>query len=55
MGRIPISITKIKVDNSRRDLQSELGETVVYLFAIEEKGEQWKKTFLCDRTTKRKL
>jgi hypothetical protein len=49
MGRIPISITKIKVDNSLRSLQSEVSETIAYLFTLEENGQQWQKTFVCDR------
>ncbi|MBW4362445.1 endonuclease domain-containing protein [Flavobacterium taihuense] len=55
MGRIPISIKKIKIDNSRRSLQSEVSETVSYLFTLEEKGEQWQKTFVCDRNDLLKL
>ena len=49
MARLPISIKKIKVENSRRSLQSDLSETVAYLFTLEEKGQQWLKTFVCDR------
>lgn len=55
MGRIPISITKIKVDNSRRSFNSEINETVAYLFTLEEKGQQWQKTFVCDRNDLLKL
>ena len=55
MGRIPISIKKIKVDNPRRTLQSEVSETVAYLFTLEEKGQQWQKTFVCDRNDLLKL
>ena len=55
MGRIPIRITKIKVDNYHRALQSEVIETVSYLFTLEEKGQQWQKTFVCDRNDLLKL
>ena len=55
MGRIPISITKIKVDNLRSSLQSEITETVAYLFILDEKGQQWRRTFTCDRNDLLKL
>ena len=49
MGRIPISITKIKVENPRRRDDTNIIETVSYLFTLEEKGLQWQKTYVCDR------
>ncbi len=49
MGRIPISITKIKIDNPRRYLQTDIRETVAYLFTLDEKSEQWKRTYVCSR------
>lgn len=51
MARIPISIEKIKVDTSSRYQNSDItvNETVKYLFKLSEKGQQWEKTFICDR------
>ena len=50
MGRIPIDIEKIKTENNNRYSSSnEVTETVKYLFKIVEKGQQWEKTFTCDR------
>lgn len=49
MSRIPISITKIKVDKPSRDNQLLSNEIVSYLFTLEEKGQQWQKTFVCHR------
>ncbi|MCL1943571.1 MAG: endonuclease domain-containing protein [Candidatus Azobacteroides sp.] len=44
MGRIPISIEKVK---SYDRLSHK--EIVKYLFALEEKGQKWVQTFVCDR------
>lgn len=55
MGRIPIKITKIKYNNSREKLHTDSSETVAYLFILEEKGQQWQKTFTCDRNDLLKL
>ncbi len=55
MGRIPISIEKIKIENQRRFSESEINETVQYLFKLVEKGQQWDKTFICDREDLLKL
>ncbi|QQR97802.1 MAG: DUF559 domain-containing protein [Sphingobacteriales bacterium] len=55
MGRIPISIEKIKVENQIRFSENEINETVKYLFKLTEKGQQWEKTFMCDRDDLLKL
>ena len=57
MARIPISIEKIKVDNAKSFLSNKLttNETVKYLFKLVEKGQQWEKTFTCDRDDLLKL
>lgn len=57
MGRIPISIEKIKIGNYNRlkNSENEVNEKVQYLFKIVEKGVQWEKTFLCDRDDLLKL
>ncbi len=52
MKKLPISIQKIKVENNhpRRIVNENFAiETIKYLFKLEEKGEQWQRTFLCDR------
>lgn len=51
MARIPISIHKIKTETSDRSSRAESikTETVKYLFTLNEKGQQWEKTFTCDR------
>ena len=57
MGRIPISIEKIKTENHNRNSISkdDITETVKYLFKLVEKGQQWEKTFICDRDDLLKL
>lgn len=55
MARIPISIEKIKVENQRRFTENEVDETVKYLFKLVEKGQQWEKTYICDRDDLLKL
>lgn len=57
MGRIPISIEKIKIGNYNRlkNSENEVNEKVQYLFKIVERGVQWEKTFLCDRDDLLKL
>lgn len=49
MARIPISIKKIKTENSNSSFLSGVNETVEYLFTLEEKGQAWQKTFVCNR------
>lgn len=51
MKHIPISIEKIKLEERNPDFSSseKVIETVKYLFKILERGEQWDKTFICDR------
>ncbi len=55
MARIPISIKKIKVEAPQYRLDNtplnDKSEIVEYLFKIEEKGQNWEKTFICDRKT----
>lgn len=48
MSKIPLKIKKIKVDNPR-SFHTNTTEAVEYLFILEEKGQLWKKTFVCDR------
>jgi hypothetical protein len=51
-NRIPISIEKIKVETQnfrQNSSENKHEETVKYLFRIEEKGQQWEQTFICDR------
>lgn len=58
MGKIPISIEKIKIENNdnRRVIKGDsINETVKYLFKLEEKGLQWQRTYLCDREDLLKL
>jgi hypothetical protein len=56
MGRIPISIEKIKVDSHRfLSTENKVNETVKYLFKLVEKGQQWERTFTCDRDDLLKL
>lgn len=52
MARIPISIEKIKVE-SPSSFSSNTHETVK--FKLVEKGQQWEKTFTCDRDDLLKL
>ena len=52
MIRIPISIEKIKVKTQKLfsdNTDEENSETIKYLFKLEEKGQQWEKTFICGR------
>lgn len=51
MKRIPISIQKIKVEGATMGVDHGLirAEFVEYLFKLEEKGQQWEKTFTCNR------
>lgn len=56
MGRIPIRIEKIKVENCRpSDSEDMVNETVNYLFKIVERGQQWEKVFICQRNDLLKL
>lgn len=55
MARIPINIEKIKVENQSHYSDCEINETVKYLFRFLEKGQQWEKTFICDREDLLKL
>jgi hypothetical protein len=51
MARIPISIEKIKVEQSSnsREVDNETGESVKYLVSIFEKNESWNRSILADR------
>lgn len=49
MSSFPVDIKKIKVENFNRREESEIKESVKYLFIINEKGNQWQQTFICDR------
>jgi len=52
MARIPISIEKVKVESRTHNLTLggfSTSETLKYLFKLEEKGQQWERTFMCDR------
>ena len=51
MSKIPISIEKIKVENPCYYYggNSSVTETVRYLIRLEDNGEQWERTFICDR------
>ena len=57
MGRIPIRIEKIKVEDSNYYslAEKDINETVKYLFKVVEKGELWEKTFICYRADLLKL
>lgn len=55
MGRIPIEIKKIKIDNGKKGYQSDVSESVEYLFTLVEKEQKWQKTFICDRDELLKL
>lgn len=54
MGRIPITIEKIKIESSGLP-DNEIREKVRYLFKLTEKGNQWERTFICDRDDLLKL
>lgn len=55
MGRIPISIEKIKIEDRFSITEKEVNETVKYLLKLEEKGQKWEKTYICDRDDLLKL
>jgi hypothetical protein len=51
MTRFPITIEKIKIEKYSYDfaLTGRKTEIFRYLFKLIEKGQQWEKTFICDR------
>lgn len=49
MKRIPIDIVKIKLDVQESSWTGKSPYRTLYLFKIEEKGQEWEKTFICDR------
>lgn len=51
MARIPITIEKIKVETRHKSMNDgswSTSESLSYLFKLEEKGQQWERTFICD-------
>jgi len=58
MSRIPITIEKIKVESKGLNVSggpTTTYETIKYLFKLDEKGQQWERTFICDRNSLLKL
>lgn len=60
MAKIPITITKIKVETKELNWSSEAQpahtfDSTNYLFTLAEKGQQWERTFVCDRDALLKL
>lgn len=57
MKRIPISIKKIKVEEISNFMigQIQKEERTKFLLSIDEKGQDWSKTFMCDRDNLQKL
>lgn len=49
MKRIPIDIVKIKLDVEESTWTKGNPYRAMYLFKIEEKGQEWEKTFTCER------
>jgi len=51
MENIPISIVKVKRENSSTYSQNSASQSAEYLFRFEENGFKWEKTFTCDKAS----